>query len=500
MTKVISQNSHKSWTLLYILAFCLIWWAIFAYTRHYLDGADMVENYAWGMEWQWGTNKHPPLFGWITAAWFNVFPTGDAAYYLLNEVNLAVALGFLALAMRRFFTWENVFSAIVLTSLGAQFGPDSGFKYNADMAMLPFVSGFVWSLLHALGGTGRRWFVIAGIFAAAALLTKYYALVLFAAIGIAILITLRPPLIKLIKGAGLTGLTALLLVSPHILWSIQHDWPSLHYMHAAHETLDGAAGGHAYVNAFVGALLFSGVALLAWGGSLIRLPNNHAAKEQQPPKLGLAILGLSLLFTLLTALAEHINPMRSWLIPNLLFLGWALVDLTPAKFNSVMLARRTLSIGFLYLLVSVGVATVLERKYRSYPASPAYALPATIAKDVTEIFRTTYHRPIEFAAGPFPFGYILSFYSPDHPHGLNGVDLPGSPWIDRRALETGTKVMVCGTLRFEEQSDHTCEAAAHSLFGRPDQTRQLTYRVYDPKIKRLGLQRYDVLMWGPHST
>jgi len=180
-------------TLLYILAFCLVWWGIFAATRHYLDGADMVENYAWGMEWQWGTNKHPPLFGWITAAWFRLFPIGDNAYYLLNQVNLAIALGLLALAMKRLLSWDAVLVAVVLTTLGTHFGPDSGFKYNANTALLPFVAGFVWSLLHAVELGRARWFVLAGVFAAAALLTKYYALVLIAATGLAILVSLRPP-------------------------------------------------------------------------------------------------------------------------------------------------------------------------------------------------------------------------------------------------------------------------------------------------------------------
>ncbi|MHB1092112.1 glycosyltransferase family 39 protein [Thiobacillus sp.] len=108
-------------TLLYILAFSFVWWGIFTFSRHYLDGADMVENYAWGMEWQWGTNKHPPLFGWITAAWFRMFAVSDGAYYLLNQVNLAVALGLLALAMKRIHHWDKVLAAVVLTALGTHY-------------------------------------------------------------------------------------------------------------------------------------------------------------------------------------------------------------------------------------------------------------------------------------------------------------------------------------------------------------------------------------------
>lgn len=483
-------------TLLYILAFSLVWWGIFATTRHYLDGADMVENYAWGMEWQWGTNKHPPLFGWITAAWFRLFPVGDGAYYLLNQVNLAIALGLLALAMKRILGWEKVLIATVLTTLGTHFGPDSGFKYNANTALLPFVAGFVWSLLHALERGRARWFILAGVFAAAALLTKYYALVLFAAIGLAILVTLRPPLVPLLKGTAVTGATALLLVSPHIVWSIHHGWPSLHYMHEAHE----AGGFKAHVVALVGALGFSGVALLAWGGSLVRLPAGPADQAPRAPRLGLGILGLSVALTVLAALVQGISPVSSWLIPALLFLGWALVDLTPTRFDSEALARRVYGFGLVYLVVAVVAAAFWERQDQAYPAQPAYALPQRIAEDVTRLYRDAYARPIEYAAGTFPLPYILSFYSPDHPHGLYGVDLAESPWIDAGALRSGNKVAVCGTLRFAEADDLACPAEARALFGVPDQTRQLVYRVYDPKTRQLGQQRYAVLMWKPRGS
>jgi 4-amino-4-deoxy-L-arabinose transferase-like glycosyltransferase len=485
-------------TLLYILAYCLVWWGIFTFSRHYLDGADMVENYAWGMEWQWGTNKHPPLFGWITAAWFRLFPVSDGAYYLLNQVNLAVALGLMALAMKRLLSREKILVAIVLTTLASHFGPDSGFKYNANTALLPFVAGFVWSLLHALEQARTRWFILAGVFAAAALLTKYYALVLFAAIGLAVLITLRPPLMPLLKGTLIAGATALLLVTPHIEWSIQHGWPSLHYMHAAHETPGETGGLRAYVVALVGAVGFSALALLAWGGSLVRLPRVRTVTASRPPRLGLGILVLSVALTVLASFVQQVSPVSSWLIPALLFLGWALVDLTPTRFDSAALARRVYGLGLVYLLVAVVAAALWERQYRAYPARPAWALPQSIAEDVTHLYRDAYGQPIEYAAGTFPLPYILSFYSSDHPHGLYGSDLAGSPWIDGHALKSGNKVAVCGTLSFGKPDDSAC-SAAQSLLGPPDQTRQLVYPVYDPKTKQRVLQRYTVLMWKPRG-
>jgi 4-amino-4-deoxy-L-arabinose transferase-like glycosyltransferase len=490
------EDRYKRWTVLYILCFCVVWWVAFSLSRHYLDGADMVENYAWGREWQWGTNKHPPLFGWITAAWFSVFPTTDWAYYLLNELNLGIALWLMALAMGRLMPADKVLAAVVLTSLCSHFGPDSGYKYNANTAQLPFIAGFLWSMLHALESRRPPWFIAAGIFCAAALLAKYYALVLVAAIGLSLLVSLRPPPAGFFKGLALTALVALLLVSPHVVWSIRNGWPTLHYMHAAHETTDETTGFMAYEIAVIGAVLFSAIPLLAFAGSLFRLPATVSDGERAP-RLGLGILISSVVLTLLAAWVQNINPVSSWFIPALLFLGWALIDIAPRKFQASGYARRIAYAGVLYLAFALIVALLWEDRYRSYPAPPPYALAKTLATDVTRNYRRSYGQALQFVAGTFPLPYDLAFYSPDHPHALYGLDLAQSPWIDRNALKTGNKAVVCGTERSDTAGDPACSTAAQNLFGKPDQVSHLEYRVYDPKAQRLGHLIFEVLNWKP---
>lgn len=487
------------WTWLYILAFCLVWWAVFAISRHHLDGADMVENYAWGMEGQWGNNKHPPLFGWIVAAWFSVFPTTDRAYYLLNELNLGVALVFMALAMERVLPPEKVLAAVVLTSLASHFGPDSGFKYNANTAQLPFIAGFVWSLLHAAEHGRLRWFVAAGVFAAGALLCKYSALILIAVIALTLILQLRPPVKEWTKGLTVTTVTMLLLVAPHVLWSIEHDWPSLHYMHAAHEARDGATGLEAYVIAATGLLMFAAIPLLVWAGSLYRLPVT-GLPAKRIPRLGFRILILSVALTWLAAWLQKIDPVSSWFIPSLLFLGWALIDLTPISSDFVRLSHRATAAGALYLVLALIAAPIWEARYRAYPAMPVYALPETLARDVTRYYRQTYGQRMQLAAGTFPLPYVLSFYSPDHPHGLYGLDPAQSPWIDRGTLQTANKIVVCGTLRFDPPTDPGCITTAKDLFGAPDRVRRFEYTVFDPKSKRTGVHGFEVLTWKPQRS
>ena len=490
---------YRRYTLVYITVFCLVWWGIYTFGRDYLDGRDMVENFGWGMEWQWGNDKHPPLFGWITAGWFKLFPFSDGAYYLLNQLNLGIALWLLALAMRSSMDWNRVLVAVILTSLGTHFGPDSGYKYNANSAMLPFVAGFAWALLEGLERDRVDRFVLAGLFAGAALLTKYYALVMFAAIGLAIVIARRPPWRRLLKGAGIAAVPMLLLVLPHIVWSRQHGWPSVRYMHSVHPYGDFATVFTAYAITLGDCVHFSGIALLVWGASLVQRPAIRIADDSRRPRLGVLIVVLGVGLTLLSALVQQITPVSPWLIPVMLFAGWALVDLTPATADMRVLARRVAIGAAAYLAISVLLAAVLVRQHHAYPAPPAYALPQTLAQDATRAYRQAFGEPVDYVAGSKWLPFTLSFYSPDHPHGLAGLDLARSSWIDPRALAAGNRLVICGTFVFDAADDTACAPAAKALFGEPDLVRQLVYPVYDPPSQKTGLQRFDLLMYRPHE-
>ncbi|WP_429290271.1 glycosyltransferase family 39 protein [Paraburkholderia sp. CI3] len=87
----------------WLLPFHALVWTLAAWlARGNLDiQGDMVETYVWGIEWQAGYAKHPPLSSWVAAAWFSVFPHTDLAYFALSAVNVLVGLaGIVALAGR----------------------------------------------------------------------------------------------------------------------------------------------------------------------------------------------------------------------------------------------------------------------------------------------------------------------------------------------------------------------------------------------------------------
>ena len=64
------KNPPLTRWLAYVLGLqVLVWVVAHGISDTNLDGyADMLENFAWGQNWAWGSAKHPPLFAWVTGA------------------------------------------------------------------------------------------------------------------------------------------------------------------------------------------------------------------------------------------------------------------------------------------------------------------------------------------------------------------------------------------------------------------------------------------------
>ena len=121
---------------LFLVTHLLVWTVYSSVTQANLDKwGDMAENFAWGQEWQLGYHHHPPLFAWITALWFKVFPTVDWTYFILSQIN--VIIGFVAIwfLVKMFLSERHALIAVVLLEL-VPFYTFLSFKFNANAILL----------------------------------------------------------------------------------------------------------------------------------------------------------------------------------------------------------------------------------------------------------------------------------------------------------------------------------------------------------------------------
>ena len=226
----ISKNAWIWWVLgLHVAA----WVLAHGVADTNLDSyADMLENYAWGQDWAWGSAKHPPLFAWITGIWFVIFPTTDTAYHLLSYLNVAVGLlGVyrLAQAMDRH---DLALPAVVLLSMAFPYST-LAVKFNANAILLSLWPWVTVAWLHSIQKTGRPgllWSMALGVLAALAMLGKYYSGVFLLALFLAAFASPTGRLWFFTPKPWLTLLVMGLSLWPHLQWLQSHAFVTLHYV------------------------------------------------------------------------------------------------------------------------------------------------------------------------------------------------------------------------------------------------------------------------------
>ena len=146
----------------------------------------MGEMVAWSREAGLGTPKHPPLPAWIVGVWFQIFPLQTWAYDLLAVATAAVALGIAWVVWPDYLDERKRAVALALLTL-VPFFNFHALKYNANSAMMPWWALVTWAFLRSFETRSLGFAALAGLAAAGAMMTKYWSIVLLAALAIAAL-------------------------------------------------------------------------------------------------------------------------------------------------------------------------------------------------------------------------------------------------------------------------------------------------------------------------
>ena len=483
-----------------ITANAVVWWMCYVLSRNNLDPyGDMVEAYSWGINWVWGYDKHPPLSGWVAAAWFSVFPTQDWAFYLLAVANQALAFWWLYLAARLTLPERAAYVACGLGMLVSLFGPDTGFKYNANSAMLPWVAGFTWAMLHAIRRQHMCYALLAGLFAGLTFLSKYYAVVVLGAISIALAIQWRCELPRLVRPGLLAALSAAAFATPHIVWAHRHHWPTLRYAIDSHAY---EAGSHPTWNAMLFAGIVAILPTLAWGAlvlfgrrSTVRRDSSAArSPASRPRSLGGLSWWVSVGLTVAGAAATGTSVAPKWLIPAWLFYGWWLCERTPALTNWPLLGRYLRRGLYIYWLLMLCTAVILMIRQSDPRLTPPTGFQHQIADDVTAAWRATTGMPLAYVGGSVPLGYAVSFYSSDHPISLVNTDFIRSSWTTREQVEGKGIAVLC------LQSDGPCEMLAAKALGPASSRQVFSYKARPVVGNESGAVVVNLLIYLPPST
>jgi hypothetical protein len=201
---------------------------------HYGFFGDELYYFACSKHIAWGYVDHPPMVAFLTFMSTKIF--GETMFSLRLMSGLAGAITVLLTARIAGILGGNKFaqslSAISICCALAFPALSSFFSMNPVDIMLCtlFVLLFISTINEP---TKTKWMGLAIIFGAG-LLNKYTFLVLGFSLFISLIITRRWSILKS-PWLYFSGAAGFLIFLPHILWQINHGWPTLEFMHNATE-------------------------------------------------------------------------------------------------------------------------------------------------------------------------------------------------------------------------------------------------------------------------
>lgn len=194
-----------------------------------LMGRDAMEAVIWGDLWSLGTNKHPPLSGWLASSFYHLFGGHDVGIYLLGQLCIVVGLIFLYKLAKNFLTEEQALcSALIMT-------PCSYYTYQLfyDNFNCNYISIALWAMLIYYFYTAVKenklsaWLLL-GLTAGLSILAKYQVIFLFFPMFCYLVFCERDCFKR--YGIYLATALAIAIVLPHGYWLYQNDFFPFKYL------------------------------------------------------------------------------------------------------------------------------------------------------------------------------------------------------------------------------------------------------------------------------
>ena len=419
---------------------------------------DTIEALAWGHEWQWGYDKHPPLSAWLPEIAAIVGFRTDLGLYLLSQVFVAITL----------LTVYRLAREILREALGGESDADAAamvatlvlegifyFNYttpefNVNVIQMPLwaLGAFFFWRATRTGSLGA-WAGL-GVCAALAALSKYLGLVMLA--PMAAYAIWSPHRRKIFGSAGpyLAAAVCLLMLTPHLLWMSQHEFKTLTYglrraaagevtaLKRVTEPLKLAAGQATITGGAVVLFLFARPVRRGKGNDE---PASHGSARQA--RLFALMMAAGPVLTLVAvSLTTGMRIRTMWAAPMLSMTGVALAAHFPLTATARQLKQFTwIVLGMLCFSAVMygGVASWGDRQSSDHRTNfPGPRLAAAI----TSQWHDRYAAPLPIVIGDEWYAGSVAWYSPDRPRVFLDGDPERSPWLDDESVRRHGAVIV----------------------------------------------------------
>ncbi len=387
---------------------------------------DTLESIAWGMQWQLGYNKHPFLAAWLTAGISSLFHAVEWPVYLLAQ--LAVSITWITvwrLARTMLPATQAVIAALLLD--GILFYNINSFNLTPDTLQSPLWALLTLSFYRALSTQTIRYWLITGLLSALCIITKYQAILLLFPMLLMCLTNKHARASFRHKGLYLGLITALIGISPHMLWLYQHDFATVQYaISAPYHNNNHYAPMMSLLRYVLDSLGYiAGVLLLLWPfyGKEKMDYSTVPFDRQFLLYLGLGPFLLTCFCCFISG--EHF-PAR-WSTPYFSLIGiiamtYMKPQITPHQFKQFAITLAIVS----SLLWGIRIGSIATNPHSK---SDAHLPNKAVATLLTQVWREHYQTPLPYIGGAHYLVASSVAYCQDKPIPYFSFSQDESPWL-----------------------------------------------------------------------
>ena len=443
-------------TVFWFIAVVSVLWTLQCSVFQTVLGKDIVETVMWGSLWQLGHLKHPPLSGWIGYLTALLSGYSPWAMYLAAQVFLAIGAFYVYKLAREFLNETESAASTLLLYVLFYYNPSS-MKFCSHFLEAAFMPAMAFYIVRGARQNRIRDWLAAGFFTALAILGKYSAIIILPGCLIYILSSRETRKCLLKPGIWLGMALGLVLLLPHLVWLVQHDFSCLR--HVEKRISDDVMPWYYFLEVALVGILPVGVEFLAL--LLSWLPARKDGCRKPVPR---EALFLSLLLTLIPAAVLTLialcgkDVVLMWYSFLASWTGLAAVALFPFSISRSHF-RNLWLLAAAYTLCAL-IATTIDITVKS--RLRCHADTAGIIRNVEAYVRKDNPgRKIRTVIGDRWLAGVIQFYSPDHPKACsdsdsysiallmpeirrNGVLLAGNPELIRKYLPD-----IAGKVRFD---------------------------------------------------
>lgn len=227
------HKNSKKFFYLFLIINAILWVCVESLRK--LISPDAMEAVIWGNLFSFGTNKHPPLSGWLAGGFFGLFGENDIGIYLLGQLCIAVGLFFIYKTAKNFLEGEKAICASLIMAPCVYYTYQAFYdNFNCNYISIALWAILIYLFLKTLKTEKLLNWLLLGFVAGLCVLAKYQAAFLFFGMFVYALFYERKIFTQ--KGFYLAILLGLIVISPHIFWLFQTDFFSFIYLIGRAET------------------------------------------------------------------------------------------------------------------------------------------------------------------------------------------------------------------------------------------------------------------------